>query len=73
MEQDSDEEEGEGAKKSVGIRSQDHREFSDMLLMNALSAKKLCHSEEEFKIYSEYIFHNLEKINEEGKGNKGKS
>lgn len=38
----------------------DYQEFSDILLMTALMAKKLCNSEEEFEIFQEFVFHNMD-------------
>lgn len=38
----------------------EHDEFSDLLLMTALKAKKLANPEEEYEIFEEFVFHNTD-------------
>mmetsp|Transcript_3437 Transcript_3437/g.5158 ORF Transcript_3437/g.5158 Transcript_3437/m.5158 type:complete len:105 (+) Transcript_3437:586-900(+) len=42
------------------LRSPDHDEFADVLLMTALTAKKLCNTAEDYEIFEEFVFHNLD-------------
>jgi hypothetical protein len=43
-----------------GVNRKDHSQFAEILLMSALMAKKLCNSEEEYEIFEEFVFHNLD-------------
>ena len=52
------------SKEKAGFRSLDHSNFADILLMTALIAKKLCNDEDEYEVYQEFIFHNLDEANE---------
>ena len=47
------------AVKNGGSCRKDHMELSDLLLITALMAKKLCNTEEEYEIFEEFVFHNL--------------
>lgn len=48
----------------------EHQEFVDILLMTALLAKKLCSSDNEFEIYEQFVFHNMDGAMEQQNLNK---
>jgi hypothetical protein len=54
-------EEGLWSKFKFVARS-DYREFTELLLMTALLAKKLCNTPEEYEIFEEFVFHNYEEV-----------
>ena len=38
----------------------DHQELGEILIMTGLLSKKLCNSYEEYEIFQEFVFHNLQ-------------
>ena len=40
----------------------EYQEFSELILMTALLAKKLCNTPEEYEIFEEFVFHNYEEV-----------
>ena len=54
-------EEGLWSKFKFNVRS-DYAEFTELLLMTALLAKKLCNTPEEYEIFEEFVFHNYDDV-----------
>jgi hypothetical protein len=48
-----------------GINRSEHDQFGELLLMSALMAKKLCNSPDEYEIFEEFVFHNLDEAEEQ--------
>jgi hypothetical protein len=52
-------EEGLWSKFKFNDRNEYHQ-FSELILMTALMAKKLCNTPDEYEIFEEFVFHNYE-------------
>lgn len=48
-----------------GVSRSDFLQFGEILLMSALMAKKLCNTEDEYEIFEEFVFHNLDEAVEQ--------
>ena len=53
------------AMVSGGTCRKEHNEFADLMLITALMAKKLCNSDDEYEIFEEFVFHNLEEAQQQ--------
>jgi hypothetical protein len=49
---------------TAGSNRKDHQQLGELLLMSALMAKKLCNTKEEYEIFEEFVFHNLDEAHE---------
>lgn len=56
---------GQHAQKGERSFRSDHQEFVDILLMTALLAKKLCTAADDFEIYEQFVFHNMDEAMEQ--------
>jgi hypothetical protein len=48
------------AQAGGGTNRKDHEDFADLLLITALMAKRLCNPQDEYEVFEEFVFHNLE-------------